>query len=117
VADTVIAVIYVDDVLLYSKSAEEIDRLLSNLKKAGISICKEGTAEGFLGVDILRTETKSGPTITLLQRGLAKRIVDALGFCSQYTTTLSTPAEASPLPKMQTVNQLPVHSTTRRLLA
>jgi hypothetical protein len=89
----------VDDVLLYSKSTEAIDDLLSNLKKAGVSICKEGTAEGFLGVEISREETESGPIITLLQRGLAKRIVDALGLCSQYTTALCTPAAASPLPK------------------
>jgi hypothetical protein len=99
VGDRVIAVIYVDDVLLYSKSAAAIDELLAFLKNAGVSIRKEGTAEGFLGVDISREESETGPTITLLQRGLAKRIVDALGLCSQNTTALRTPAEASPLPK------------------
>ena len=117
VGDKVIAVIYVDDVLLYSKSTEAIDDLLSNLKKAGVSICKEGTAEGFLGVDIFREETESGPIITLLQRGLAKRIVDALGLCSQYTTALCTPAEASPLPKTLTVNLRLERSTTPPWLA
>ena len=117
VGDKVIAVIYVDDVLLYSKSTEAIDDLLSNLKKADVSIRKEGTAEGFLGVDISREETESGQIITLLQRGLAKRIVDALGLCSQYTTALRTPAEASPLPKTLTVNLRPERSTTPPWLA
>jgi histone deacetylase 1/2 len=99
IGDTVIVVIYVDDVLLYSKSADAIDSLLDNLQAAGVGIRKEGTAEGFLGVDISRAISASGPTITLLQRGLAKRIVEALGLCSQNTTAISTPAEASPLPK------------------
>jgi histone deacetylase 1/2 len=99
IGDTVIVVIYVDDVLLYSKSADAIDSLLDNLQAAGVGIRKEGTAEGFLGVDISRDISASGPTITLLQKGLAKRIVEALGLCSQNATAISTPAEASPLPK------------------
>jgi hypothetical protein len=99
VGPTVIAVIYVDDVLLYSKSNSEIDRVLANLKTAGISIRKEGTAEGFLGVDISRTMTPAGPVVTLLQQGLAKRIMEALGLCSGMSTALSTPAEATPLTK------------------
>jgi hypothetical protein len=99
IGDTVIVVIYVDDVLLYSKSADAIDSLLDNLQAAGVGIRKEGTAEGFLGVDISRAVSASGHTITLLQRGLAKRIVEALGLCSQNTTAINTPAEASPLPK------------------
>jgi hypothetical protein len=81
------------------KSADAVDSLLDNLQAAGVGIRKEGTAEGFLGVDISRAISASGPTITLLQRGLAKRIVEALGLCSQNTTAISTPAEASPLPK------------------
>jgi hypothetical protein len=72
IGDTVIAVIYVDDVFLYSKSADAIDSLLDNIQEAGISIRKEGTAEGFLGVDISRGVSASDPTITLLQKGLAK---------------------------------------------
>ena len=99
VGPSVIAVIYVDDVLLYSKSTSEIDRLLENLKTGGISIRKEGTAEGFLGVDISHAMTKDDPTVTLLQQGLAKRIIEALGLCSSKSTAMSTPAEATPLTK------------------
>jgi hypothetical protein len=99
IGKTVIAVIYVDDVLFYSKTDSEITRVISNLQNAGIGIRREGTAEGFLGVDIVREKTSDGSRITLLQKGLTKRIIEALGLCSNMTTALSTPAEASPLPK------------------
>jgi hypothetical protein len=92
---TVNVVIYVDDVLLYSKNEADINRVLDGLKKDGVSIRREGTAEGFLGVDLIR----SGSTITLLQTGLIKRIISAVGLCSSNSTAISTPAEASPLPK------------------
>jgi hypothetical protein len=55
-------VIYVDDVLIYGKSATEIDMLIEDLKKDNLSLHKEGTAKGYLGVDI----TRNGNTITLL---------------------------------------------------
>ncbi len=57
-------VIYVDDVLIYGKSASEIDALIEDLKKDDISLHKEGTAEGYLGVDI----TRNGGTITWMAR-------------------------------------------------
>jgi hypothetical protein len=99
IGKSVIVVIYVDDVLLYSKDKSEIEALLQKLTRAGISIRKEGTAEGFLGVDITREVTSTGTRITLLQTGLAKRVVEALGLCSSMSTAISTPAEAAALPK------------------
>ena len=72
IGKTVIVVIYVDDVLLYSKDEAKIDALLKKLQGAGVSIHKEETAEGFLGVDITRESTDKGIRITLLQAGLAK---------------------------------------------
>jgi hypothetical protein len=57
-------VIYVDDVLIYGKSASEIDVLIKDLKKDDIPLHKEGTAEGYLGVDI----TRNGGTITSMAR-------------------------------------------------
>eukprot|EP00804_Cyclotella_cryptica_P011602 CCRYP_020927-RA/>CCRYP_020927-RA protein AED:0.29 eAED:0.29 QI:0/0/0/0.66/0.5/0.66/3/0/467 len=57
------------------------------------------TAEGFLGVDIVRTSTSSGPQITLLQVSLTKCITDAVGLCSSLSTPIGNPAETSPLPK------------------
>eukprot|EP00804_Cyclotella_cryptica_P029108 CCRYP_005282-RA/>CCRYP_005282-RA protein AED:0.23 eAED:0.21 QI:0/0/0/0.75/0/0/4/0/1154 len=53
------------------------------------------TAEGFLGFDIVWP----GSSITLLQVGLTKRIIAALGLCSSLSTPIGTPAETTPLPK------------------
>lgn len=92
-------IVYVDDLLLFAQDKQFIDKLIGNLQGAGIQIRVEGDAEGFLGVDIKREDTGIGPRITLTQEGLAKRIVEALGLCSSFSTAISTPAEASPLPK------------------
>jgi hypothetical protein len=96
----VIVVVYVDDILLFSKSDAEIQRVIDTLKRKGVAIRREGTAEGFLGVDIERSTTSSGKRqVTFLQKGLTKRIVTALGLDSSLSTSLSTPAEVGPLPK------------------
>jgi hypothetical protein len=71
ISKTLIMVIYVDDILISGKSATEIDTLIEDLKKDGISLHKEGTAEGYLGIDI----TRDGNTITLLQEGLTSPLV------------------------------------------
>eukprot|EP00956_Cyclotella_meneghiniana_P008194 scaffold10908_cov40-Cyclotella_meneghiniana.AAC.1 len=60
---------------MFSKNPNNFDKLVESLKKAGVAIRKEGTAEGFLGVDFLGVditpESKpAGPKITLLQTGL-----------------------------------------------
>ena len=95
IGSKVIGVLYVDDLLLYSKDDAEIDKLLAALRESGIAIRREGTAEGFLG----GTVERKGSTITLTQAGLTKRIVEALGLCSSFSTSISTPAEKAPLPK------------------
>jgi hypothetical protein len=86
-------VIYVNDILIYGKSTSEIDALIEDLKKDDISLHKEGTAEGYLGVDI----TRNSGTITLLQEGLTKRIISALSLDSKYSTPVDTPADNAAL--------------------
>jgi hypothetical protein len=90
---SLIVVIYVDDISIYGKSASEIDALIKELKKDDISLHKEGTAEGYLGVDI----TRNGDIITLLQEGLIKQIISALGLDSKYSTPVDTPAKNAAL--------------------
>ncbi len=75
------------------KSATEIDTLIKDLKKDDISLHKEGTAEGYLSVDI----TRDGNTITFLQEGLTKRIISAIGLDCKYSTPVDTPAENAAL--------------------
>jgi hypothetical protein len=99
VGSSMVVVVYVDDLLIYAESTTEIDTLISRLQAAGICIRREGTAEGFLGVEIVRSSTSSGPQITLLQVGLTQRIIEAVGLCSRLSTPIGTPAETSPLPK------------------
>ncbi len=80
--ETIIVILYVDDILIYGKSEAEIDKLNKCLKSDDIALHKEGTAEGRLGVDIQKEEGK----ITLIQEGLTKRIIEALGLSSKYST-------------------------------
>lgn len=96
---SMIVLIYVDDVLMFSKDTTNFDKLINSLKKGGVAIRKEGTAEGFLGVEVLHKSTLRGPKIKLLQTGLTKRIITALGLDSSASSALDTPAEVSPLPR------------------
>ncbi len=64
-----------------------------NLQTDKCQIRKEGTAEGYLSLQV----TRDGKKTTLSQPGLTKRIVEALGLSSKYSTLVSTPAEKAPL--------------------
>ena len=48
----VIIIIYVDGILIYGRTEAEINSLIERLKNDVIALHKEGTAEGYLGVDI-----------------------------------------------------------------
>jgi hypothetical protein len=61
--------------------------------------CHDGTAEGFLRVNVKWSSAPSGPQITLLQVGLAKHIIEAFRLFSSFSTAIGTPAKSSPLPK------------------
>jgi hypothetical protein len=96
IGSKVIAVVYVDDILFYARDDNDISAVIAQLKDDhGVAIRREGNAEGFLGVDIKPLNGK----LVLTQAGLTKRIVEALGLCSSYSTAIGTPAETSPLPK------------------
>ena len=90
ISKSLIVIVYVDDILIHGKSDAEIVDLIDRLKRDDIALHKEGTTEGYLGVDIQR----DGNQITLLQEGLTKRIITALGLDSKYSTSVNTPADA-----------------------
>jgi len=96
IGTTVIVVVYVDDCLLYAKEDKHIEDLLVQLRERKVQINREGSAEGFLGVDVSYSDTDS---ISLTQEGLTKRIITALGLDSSYSCATETPAEVGPLPK------------------
>jgi hypothetical protein len=47
-----IVIIYVNDILIYGCHEKDIDELIKKFKKEDVALHKEGTAEGYLGVDI-----------------------------------------------------------------
>ncbi len=91
--NSLIVIIYVNDILIYGRSEVEINNLIKQLKNDDIALHKESTAEGYLGVDI----QKDGQHITLKQEGLTKRIIEALGLDSKYSTPIDTPAKSAGL--------------------
>lgn len=67
---------YIDDTLFFSPKEEYIDEVIEKLRKADMELEVEDSVAGFLGVHIER-DNKDG-AIHLTQKGLAKRIVEAL---------------------------------------
>jgi hypothetical protein len=49
---SMIVIIYVDDILIYGKNVNEIDNFIQRMKMEDVALNKEGTAEGYLRVDI-----------------------------------------------------------------
>ena len=94
-SDKLIVIIYVDDVLVYARDSGDIDDLIKKLQEDDILLCREGTAEGYLGIKVERDGSKT----TLSQPGLGKRVVAALGLCDKYSTAVLTPAECAALPR------------------
>lgn len=64
-----------DDTLFFSPKQEFIDQAMDHLQEQGMDLGKENDVPGYLGV---RIETR-GDKIKLTQKGLAKRIIEALG--------------------------------------
>ncbi|EJK75839.1 hypothetical protein THAOC_02428 [Thalassiosira oceanica] len=83
-----IVVVYVDDLLVYSRSDDTIADFVSKMKEAQVDIRLEGTAEGFLGVDVAR----QGTSTVLTQRGLTERVIQALGLDPEMSNKVETPA-------------------------
>jgi hypothetical protein len=81
-----IVIIYVNDILIYGKSVDEIDDFMKRMKTEDVALNKEGTAEGYLGVDI----QQDGKKVTFTQVGLTKRIIEALGLNSKLSTAVVT---------------------------
>ncbi len=84
-----IVIIYVDDILIYGKRVNDIDDFIQRMKTEDVALNKEGTAKGYLGVDI----QWDGKQVTFTHLGLTKRIIDALGLNSKLSTAVATPAD------------------------
>ncbi len=89
-----IVIIYVDDILIYSKDDDVINSFIMKMHSKDVTLNKEGMVEGYLGVDIQRTNTQ----IKLTQSGLSKQIISTLGLDAKWSTSCDTPIECSLLP-------------------
>jgi hypothetical protein len=94
---SLIVIIYVDDILIYGKTEEEINAFIEGMKKEDVALHREGTAEGYLGVDIQHKNEGGVKTIIFKQEGLTKRIISALGLDSKTSKPVETPAEKAAL--------------------
>ncbi len=90
-----IVIIYVDDILTYCKSEDEMNNFICWMKTEDVALNKEGSADGYLGIDI----QYNGRQINFTRVGLTKRIIDALGLDSKHSTAVAKPAEKAALGK------------------
>ena len=82
---------------IFAREDATIKDLIKKLAKDDIWIREEGSAEGFLGVNI-SSHDNSG-AFQLTQTSLIKRVIDALGLHANFTSAKDTPADACPFPK------------------
>lgn len=74
---TIMVVLYVDDVGIAYANQSDLDHLLTNLTKKGLEFTKEGTFTDFLGIKFVKDVVNN--TVTLTQRGLIQKIIEATG--------------------------------------
>ena len=93
----VMCIVYVDDLIFWSRDVTNIDRVAMELCKLGVALEQEDDAAGFLGVKFDR-DSETG-MIEMKQTGLIDRVVEALGLDDGYARGKHTPAETKPLVK------------------
>ncbi len=93
----VICVVYVDDLLFWSTTNQNIIDLANLLREEGVELEEEGDAAGFLGVKLERDA--DGRRLRMTQCGLIDRVISALDLDDPSTKLKATPADRKPLVK------------------
>lgn len=75
-SDSILLVVYVDDIILASRDDTAFDRLIADLQLDS-NLTDEGELTAFLGIQVTRDATEKA--FTLSQPGLTDRIISALG--------------------------------------
>ena len=89
--ETIMVVLYVDDLGIAYSNQSDLEKLFANLESKSLSFTREGTFTDFLG--IIFTKNPTNGTLTLTQKGLIQKIVDATGMSdSNYNWTPATQA-------------------------
>ena len=78
-SDTLIVIILVDDVLVFTRDSGDIGDLIKKLQKDDIHLCQEGRSEGYVGLNVERNGSKT----TVSRPGLPERVFEALGLCDK----------------------------------
>ncbi len=92
-----ICVVYVDDIIFWSKDTADINSSAMQLRELGVNLEQEDDAAEFLGVTLERD-----PETGLLERkqtGLIKQVIEALGLDNGLVKGKYTPSESKPLVK------------------
>ena len=88
-------ILYTDDSILAGPDKREIEKIISDIEKAGLEITIEGKLEDFLGININRRKDGS---IHLTQPLLITQIIEAIwGKNGEKITSRTTPASSSNL--------------------
>ena len=93
----VMCVVYVDDLIFWSRNMANIDNVAMELCKLGVLLEQETDAAGFLGVKL--EHDKNTGLLEMKQTGLIDRAVEALGLDDGYSWVKHAPAEVKPLVK------------------
>ena len=97
IGEKCIAVMYVDDILMWSTDVNHIYALGESLRESGVELEEEGDAAGFLGVKLSRVDGTN--QLVMTQEGLTSRIIEALGLDDETSTPKGTPCIKAPLHK------------------
>jgi hypothetical protein len=83
-------VVYVDDVGIAAKRAEDVDTLIERLTMQGFQLTREGSFSEFLGIKF-ETNLVDG-SVNMTQKGLIKKIIETAGMsdCNPNWTPAST---------------------------
>ncbi len=92
-----ICVVYVDNIIFWSKDTADINSLAMQLQEVGVDPEQEDNAAGFLGVT-LECNPETG-LLEMKQTGLIKRVIEALGLDDGLVKGKHTPSESKPLVK------------------
>jgi hypothetical protein len=97
ISDTVIAVMYVDDILMWSTHEDHIYALGDLLQADEVDLEEEDDAASFLGVKLVKDSTTGQMIMT--QEGLIDRVIEALGLDVDMSTPRNSPCMKVPLTK------------------
>jgi hypothetical protein len=90
-------IVYVDDLIFWSRDVANIDRVAMELCKLKVALEQEDDVAGFLGVK-MECDSNTG-LLKMKQTGLIGRVVEVLSLDDGYAWGKHTPAETKPLIK------------------